>query len=340
MTSIQKIYDELLKGRLVVVVDDLQHHHVSYLAGDLRAIQSDHVNFMIQKGKGLVYACISEEQGKKLALPMMTENNDDTMTVSVDHYTSTTGISVNERTQTLKALNENTARPEHFIRPGHVFPVIYSEQGLLERRSVFEAVTDISRINQQEPASSYLCEILNSRGEIADTEEVQLLCSKYRLSSILLSDLLSCKADRYITCFEAKTTSIPYVNQSKGFPNLSLTLPAENPYLKTGVYGIKVHCEDQMETGIMHVNENNGEKTFDMCLLREDVSLLKKEVVVEAAFYLRRLRFFSSSSIDELVVMYEKDHDAVTTLFQLISDEKWRVKGSNERTQTARTSIS
>ncbi|WP_158738475.1 3,4-dihydroxy-2-butanone-4-phosphate synthase [Alteribacillus sp. YIM 98480] len=329
MSSFKTAYDELQTGRLIVLVDDL-NHNVSYLTGLLDKVNPEQVNFMIRFGKGLIYAGINKNQAERLELPIMAGDGWwNGSTVSVDHHSSSTGISVNERAVTLKALNMELARPEHFIRPGHVFPVVYAENGLLERRSVFEAAAEVAG-KHGSLVNTFICELLNNKGEIANYHEVTSFCQTYELCHVSMSTILKKQGNHSLTRFTAETIKIPYINHAIGFPNINLNLKKYSPPLRSGVYGIRVTCDQQTDIGIMHVNETEGTKSgkvFDM-YIESSLSqrLANKTVFIEVNFFLRPLKFFSSSSIDDLVVMYKKDNEQVRKYFYLIYHD--RIEGS------------
>ncbi|SDJ10151.1 3,4-dihydroxy-2-butanone-4-phosphate synthase [Alteribacillus bidgolensis] len=325
MSSFKTAYDELQTGRLIVLVDDI-NHNVSYVTGLLDKVTPEQVNFMIKFGKGLVYAGINKKQAERLELPIMAGDGwRDGSTISVDYFSSSTGISVNERAVTLQALNRESVRPEHFIRPGHVFPVVYAENGLLERRSIFEAAAELAGYHGS-LANTFICELLNNKGEVASYHEVISFCQTHELSYITMSTILKEKGNRSLTRFTVESTKIPYVNHTIGFPNINLGLKNPLPPIRTGVYGIRVTCDQQTDIGIMHVNETEeteSGKIFDMYVESSFSQVLaNKTVSIEVNFFLRPLKFFSSSSIDDLVVMYKKDDEQVRKFFHFIAHDR------------------
>ncbi|MGJ9384351.1 3,4-dihydroxy-2-butanone-4-phosphate synthase [Salipaludibacillus sp. CF4.18] len=326
MSSIQTLSKQLQLGRLVIVTDDF-NENVSYFVGDINTIEAEKINFMIKKGKGLIYACISEEKAKLLSLPIMGEGGENRkkFTVSVDHQTVTTGISVQERTDTIKALNNDQTQSYEFNRPGHVFPLIHTKYGLFNNRNIAEAASELVRFYRESyESNAYICEILNNQGDIANVDEIKQIALEERMEHITMSKLLSFKKPQVITSFKGLTKSIPYVNKTHAFPNTNVTMKSQDTCLQCGVYGIIVRTQNNTHQGIMHVNETDhdaAKKVYDICLLDSLNSLDYEQVEVEVKFYLRDLRVFASSSIDDLVVRYRYDYDHALRLFRIIEEK-------------------
>lgn len=326
MSSIQTLSKQLQLGRLVILTDDF-NENVSYFVGDINSIEAEKINFMIKKGKGLIYACISDEKAKQLSLPIMGEGGENRkkFTVSVDHQTVTTGISVHERTETIKALNKDQAQPYEFNRPGHVFPLIHTKYGLFNNRNIAEAASELIRLYKGSyESNAFICEILNNQGDIANVDEIKQIALEERMEHIKMSKLLGLKKPQVITSFTGLTKTIPYVNKTHAFPNTNVTMKSQDPCLQCGIYGIIVRSQNNTHQGIMHVNEivhDAAKKVYDICLLDSLNSLENEQIEVDVKFYLRDLRVFASSSIDDLVVRYRYDYDHALRLFRIIEEK-------------------
>lgn len=152
------------------------------------------VNFMASVGKGLICAPISREIAERLDLPPMVANNTDphgtAFTVSIDHIDSTTGISAFERSHTIAKLADAVSKPTDFQRPGHIFPLIAQQNGVLERPGHTEAAVDLARLAGTAEAG-YICEIMNEDGTMARMPELEKLAEFHQLPIITIADLIA-----------------------------------------------------------------------------------------------------------------------------------------------------
>ena len=149
---------------------------------------------MIKNARGLVCVPIGAEQAKKLQLNPMVEHNTDShgtaFTVSVDHVKdTTTGISAAERAITAKALANPLSRAEDFHRPGHIFPLVAREGGVLKRAGHTEAAVDLARLAGLRPAG-VICEIMNDDGSMARLPDLMRFAQKHQLKIISVADLI------------------------------------------------------------------------------------------------------------------------------------------------------
>ena len=143
----------------------------------------------LKRGRGLICAPIDRSIAERLKLQSMEQNNTDIygthFTVSVDHYKTTTGISAHERTQTARALIDEKTNPEDFHRPGHLFPLIAKENGVLTRNGHTEAAVDLARLTGAQPAG-VICEIMNDDGTMAKGEDLQSFKERHHLKMITI----------------------------------------------------------------------------------------------------------------------------------------------------------
>ncbi|SDH78346.1 3,4-dihydroxy 2-butanone 4-phosphate synthase / GTP cyclohydrolase II [Alteribacillus persepolensis] len=193
----KRTQSDVMSDHLIIVEDDV-HTKTSYLMGNGSAITPDDINFMIKHGKGLVYACISEKTAKILKLPYMdrfggAKDSLKNSSISIDYKTTTTGISAAERATTIKHLSVE-ATPDDFKRPGHVFPLVYKQDGLLENTGIAEAAYELTQMitsHLNTNTTPVLCEILNTHGHIASSREVQQLASQHKLTIITVSEIIN-----------------------------------------------------------------------------------------------------------------------------------------------------
>jgi 3,4-dihydroxy 2-butanone 4-phosphate synthase/GTP cyclohydrolase II len=188
----EAIYD-LIQGRVVIVVDDEHREN----EGDFVALASkatpEVINFMITHGRGLVCVPVTDERARELDLPPMVTRNTDThgtaFTVSIDHVDSTTGISAHERSCTIQAMIDPSAKADDFRRPGHIFPLVAKKGGILRRAGHTEAAVDLARMCGSYPAG-VICEVINEDGSMARVPDLQKIAQQYDLKMITITDLI------------------------------------------------------------------------------------------------------------------------------------------------------
>jgi len=188
--SIENILFEIKSGRPVIMVDDEDRENEGdfLMAGEL--INKEWINFFTKVGRGLICAPISKEISRKLSLDLMVKENAQTdltgFTVSVDAKVCTgSGISSMDRAQTILKLADRNSKPNDFIRPGHIFPLIAKSGGIKERRGHTEAAIEIMNLAKMNSVA-VLCEILNEDGETAKLSDLLKISKKYdiKISSV------------------------------------------------------------------------------------------------------------------------------------------------------------
>ena len=150
------------------------------------------VNFMTKYARGLMCVPMAPEVAERLKLPQMTADNSDpfgtAFTISVDHHSTTTGISAFDRWRTITHLAAPTAKNEDFYKPGHIFPLVAKKNGVLERNGHTEAAVDLARLAGVEPVA-YICEILKDNGEMARSVELHEKAAEFSLPIITIKEL-------------------------------------------------------------------------------------------------------------------------------------------------------
>jgi 3,4-dihydroxy 2-butanone 4-phosphate synthase/GTP cyclohydrolase II len=188
----EAIYD-LMRGKPIVVVDDEDRENEGDLIALAEKATPEVINFMITEGRGLVCVPLSPEKAEALDLhPMVTHNTDyhgTAFTVSVDHISTTTGISAHERALTVKALIDPQAKPADFRRPGHIFPLIAKKGGVLRRAGHTEAAVDLARMCGSTPAA-VICEIIKEDGSMARLPDLVEFTGRHALKLITIKDLI------------------------------------------------------------------------------------------------------------------------------------------------------
>ena len=190
--TIEGALEDLKRGKIILVTDDENRENEGDFICAAQFDTTENINFMASHGKGLICMPMSEEYVEKLKLPQMVENNTDNhetaFTVSIDHVTTTTGISAVERSITALACVKKDAKPEDFRRPGHMFPLKAKKNGVLERNGHTEATVDLCSLSGLKECG-LCCEIMREDGTMMRTEELSKLAQQYQMKFITIKDL-------------------------------------------------------------------------------------------------------------------------------------------------------
>ena len=190
--TVEKALDELKKGHLILVTDDEDRENEGDLICAASFATTENVNFMATHAKGLICMPMSAEICRKLQFPQMvmdnTDNHETAFTVSIDHKTTTTGISAEERGITARACVDPDTKPEDFRRPGHMFPLMAKKNGTLERNGHTEATVDLMRLAGL-PECGLCCEIMREDGTMMRSEELFAMAEQWGLAMISIKQL-------------------------------------------------------------------------------------------------------------------------------------------------------
>ena len=193
LNTIEEAIEDLKKGKTIIVVDDENRENEGDLVALAERATPEVINFMATYGRGLICTPITEELAEKLDLHAMvahnTDNHQTAFTVSIDHVSTTTGISAYERSTTILKLLEPDAKKSDFRRPGHVFPLIAKKNGVLERQGHTEAAVDLARIAGAFPAG-VICEIMGDDGRMSRLDDLMKFARKHDLKIISIEDLV------------------------------------------------------------------------------------------------------------------------------------------------------
>ena len=193
LNSIEEILEDMRAGRPVVIMDDENRENEGDIIFAAEFATTENINFMATHGKGLICMPMSEKYVKKLGLPQMvatnTDNHETAFTVSIDHVSTTTGISAAERSVTAIKCVQDDVRPEDFRRPGHLFPLLAKHNGVLERTGHTEATVDLMRLAGLKECG-LCCEIMREDGTMMRTPELMELSEKYGIVFITIKDLI------------------------------------------------------------------------------------------------------------------------------------------------------
>lgn len=191
--TIEEALSDLKEGKVVIVVDDEDREN----EGDFIALADkatpEVINFMITEGRGLVCLPMTQTRAQELDLkPMVTQNTDyhgTAFTVSIDHKDTTTGISAYERSITVSGILDPNASAADFRRPGHMFPLIAKDGGVLRRAGHTEAAVDLARLSGSYPAG-VICEVIKEDGTMARLPDLVEIAKKHDLKLISIKDLI------------------------------------------------------------------------------------------------------------------------------------------------------
>jgi 3,4-dihydroxy 2-butanone 4-phosphate synthase/GTP cyclohydrolase II len=193
LSSIDAAVEAIAQGKVVVVMDDEDRENEGDFICAAEKVTPEIVNFMITYGRGQTCMPILPEAAKRLELPLMVEKNtaplETNFTIPVDHRSCRTGITAQERAATILAIADPSSTPDDFVRPGHLFPLVAKEGGVLRRAGHTEAGVDIVRLSGLQPAA-VLCEILGENGDRAPREDLFALAEQYGLEIITIEQLI------------------------------------------------------------------------------------------------------------------------------------------------------
>ena len=214
--SISDVLEDIKHGKFVIVVDseDRENEGDLVMAGEL--ITPDAVNFMAREARGLICVSIPEIRAQALSLERMAKKNtsfhETAFTVSVDAAANTsTGISAQDRFETIRVIADNSSVPDDLVRPGHIFPIVGHEGGVLRRAGHTEASMDLSRLAGLKPIG-VICEILAEDGSVARKKDLELFAEKHDLKILAISDLIRFRrrSEKLIKKIESVKLPTPY----------------------------------------------------------------------------------------------------------------------------------
>ncbi|MEX0610967.1 MAG: 3,4-dihydroxy-2-butanone-4-phosphate synthase [Pirellulales bacterium] len=211
-STIEQAIDAIRNGRIVIVVDaEDRENEGDFICAAERATP-EVVNYMISHGRGQLCMPILPEVSQRLALHPMVEANTAPLgtnyTVPVDHHSTRTGITAAERARTIQAICDPASKANDFTRPGHLFPLVAKEGGVLRRAGHTEAAVDLARMAGLTPAG-VLCEILNESGDRADHDQLHELARRFDLRIISIEQLIAYRRVREKLVYRDAEASLP-----------------------------------------------------------------------------------------------------------------------------------
>lgn len=278
--TIEEAIQELKNGNMVIVVDDEDRENEGDLLMAAEKVKPEHINFMAKYGRGLICVPMLKERLDELNIKSMVTNNTDpketAFTVSVDSNRSTTGISAHERAQTIQHMLEKEAKPTDFNRPGHIFPLVAKDGGVLVRTGHTEASVDLARLANLYPAG-VICEIMNEDGTMARVPDLEKYAEKFDLKLITIKDLVEYRRKKEVLVEKVAEANMPtkfgdfkmigFINKITGEHHVALVkgdVATEEPVLVrvhseclTGdAFGsLRCDCGDQMHEAMRRIEE-------------------------------------------------------------------------------------
>jgi 3,4-dihydroxy 2-butanone 4-phosphate synthase/GTP cyclohydrolase II len=212
----QEIIDDIRRGRMVVLADaeDRENEGDLVLAADF--VTPEAINFLATHARGLICLTLTEEQCRRLNLPLMVNENRSPMgtafTVSIEAATGvSTGISAADRARTVRAATAKHAKPEDIVQPGHIFPIMAQKGGVLVRAGHTEAGCDLAELAGLTPAA-VICEIMNADGSMARMPDLEPFAQRHGLKLGTISDLIRHRSvnERLVERIADKPIATPY----------------------------------------------------------------------------------------------------------------------------------
>ena len=232
-SSIESAIAAIRRGEMVIVVDAEDRENEGDFVCAADKVSTEIVNFMIKHGRGQVCMPILPDLAKRLDLPMMVETNSTPLgtafTVPVDHVTARTGITAGERATTIAAMLAPDSKPTDFVRPGHLFPLVAKEGGVLRPAGHTEAAVDLARMADLQPAG-VLCEILDESGNRADREALFTLARDHQLEIITIEELIRHRRSR----------------EKLVYPIAEADLPTKWGHFRVVAYGVKFEAQQPL----------------------------------------------------------------------------------------------
>ena len=278
--TIPEALEDLRQGKIILVTDDPDRENEGDFICAAEFATTENINFMATHGKGLICMPMSEAFVRKLQFPQMVQNNTDNhetaFTVSIDHISTTTGISAAERSVTAMACVEEGARAEDFRRPGHMFPLLSKKNGVLEREGHTEATVDLCRLAGLKECG-LCCEIMREDGTMMRTPELIGLAEKFNLKFVTIKDLQDYRKKHETLVEQVAVTRMPtkygeftaygYVNKLNGEHHVALVkgevgdgenilCRVHSECLTGDAFGsIRCDCGDQFAAAMRQINK-------------------------------------------------------------------------------------
>jgi 3,4-dihydroxy 2-butanone 4-phosphate synthase/GTP cyclohydrolase II len=290
LSPINLIIQDAKKGNIFILVDSKNRENEGDLVIPASKANSKSINFMAKHGRGLICLALTKKQVDKLSLPLMSSVNKARMqtafTVSIEARKGiTTGISAFDRAKTIKtAINKNSKKKD-IVSPGHVFPLVAKNGGVLERAGHTEASVDISKLAKLNP-SSVICEVMNEDGRMARLDDLLKFAKKHRLKIASIEDLISYRLKNEKFIFNVSNKKIKI--KKKGIFDLSV---------------FKNRLDDSEHYVVSKGNFNNKKSTRVRVI---SINISKRIERVNNSLYLKSIKYLSKYNNFALIIIKNK----------------------------------
>ena len=208
---------------MFILVDDEKRENEGDLLFCASKVTSEKINFMAKNARGLICLALDKKRFKKMKLKLMTDSNQSrhrtAFTVSIEAKKGvTTGISAKDRAQTVKVAVSPKSKPNDLVSPGHIFPLLASDGGVLVRAGHTEAAVDLARMATSDKFPyGVICEIMNDDGTMARLDDLVKFCQKFNLKMSSIKDLIEYKVkkEKFVKCLRTQETKIEILKQFK-----------------------------------------------------------------------------------------------------------------------------
>jgi 3,4-dihydroxy 2-butanone 4-phosphate synthase / GTP cyclohydrolase II len=303
LDTIQSAIDDIRQGKIIIVVDDEDRENEGDFLASAQATTPEMINFMSKYGRGLICTPLTSDRCAELGLEQMVSNNTDAhrtaFTVSVDLIGSgnTTGISAQDRARTIQALVDSTTLPQNLARPGHIFPLQASEDGVLRRAGHTEAAVDFARLAGHASAG-VIVEILNEDGTMARLPQLIEIAKEHNLKIVSIKDLIEYRLANESTIIEDVRVAMPtkygdfdliaFTHKSTGQQHLALVKGtwSENDAVLLRVHSscftgdilhsLRCDCGEQLEAAMKLVQREGSGVVLYMNQEGRGIGLLNK----------------------------------------------------------------
>ncbi|PQO42526.1 GTP cyclohydrolase II [Blastopirellula marina] len=279
-STVQAAVDAIKAGKVIIVVDAEDRENEGDFVAAAEKTTPEVVNFMITQGRGMLCAACLPDVCERLELHQLVENNNAPLrtafTTPIDHKSARTGITAKERSETIMGMVDTSTTADDFVRPGHVYPLLAKEGGVLRRAGHTEASVDLARMAGLTPAGS-LCEILNESGDRASRDELIALAKKYDLEIISIEQLISHRrvseklversaeaalptkyGDFQVICYDVKyETQEPVVLAMGDLSSVEAPLVRLHSSCFTGdlIASLRCDCGDQLHMALKRISD-------------------------------------------------------------------------------------
>lgn len=280
--TIEEAIQDIKAGKIVIVVDDEDRENEGDFVVAAEKVTPECINFMMRYGRGVLCAPLSEERAKKLELEMQVVKNTSyfdtpfTVTVDVLGHNTTTGVSMHDRAETIKALANPESKASDFARPGHISPLMARSKGVLRRAGHTEASVDLVQLAGLQPVAA-LIEVINEDGTMARLPQLLEIAERFGLKIVSIADLIEYRLQRESLVIKGEEallpteygdfSIIPFEQKSNGLTHIALIkgdLTTPDPVLlrvhsscATGdIFGSKrCECGEQLHKAMMLIQE-------------------------------------------------------------------------------------